>query len=374
MRFVYLIIPIIILSSCQNKNTFSLSYTGFKKEKVYLFKFTKNKPVKIDSSVNSKTHNFEINSPNPELFLVGNSLNKSVLFIAENKLGNSITSNDTTSYNFSVSGDSTNIILQQYFDEKNNLILELQKLGGINDFNNSEKSNEIMEDHKKFIKRFIRKNSNSPAILMVLGELNNPLEFKDELLIIKDVIETKYKNNDFLNEVNKIIQSGKQQEQLLNQQRLREEQEEAQKKLLGIEIGAIAPEINLLNFNGKRIKLSSLKGNVVLLDFWASWCRPCRAENPNLVKLYKKYKTQGFTVYSVSLDKDKNKWIEAIRQDQLNWKNHVSELQGWNSSAGTKYGVTSIPKTFLINRKGKIVGFNLRGKELDEKVAELLAI
>jgi thiol-disulfide isomerase/thioredoxin len=372
MRIIHLIATLIIFSSCQNKNTFLLSYTGFEKEEVYLFKFINNQPVKIDSSFNKNKHNFEINAPTPELFLVGNSINKSVLFIAENKLGNSITSNDTSSYNFSVSGDSTNIILQQYFNQKNKIIIELQKLAELSGLNDSEKSIQIMNKHKNFIRKFIKKNSTSPAILMVLGELNNPLEFKDELLIIKEVIETKYKNNDFLNEVNRIIQSGKQQEQMLNQQRIMQEEEEAQKKLLGIELGAAAPDINLLDPSGKRIKLSSLKNKVVLLDFWASWCRPCRAENPNLVKLYQKYKNKNFTVYSVSLDKNKDKWTEAIKQDQLNWSNHVSELQGWNSSAGTKYGVTSIPKTFLINKKGEIVGFNLRGNELEEKIAELI--
>ena len=110
----------------------------------------------------------------------------------------------------------------------------------------------------------------------------------------------------------------------------------------------------------------------MLLDFWASWCRPCRAENPNVVRLYNKYKSKKFTVYSVSMDKDKQKWLDAIKQDQLSWKNHVSELQGWNSTAGAKYGVSSIPSTFLINKKGEICGYNLRGEQLEKKIIELL--
>jgi len=120
------------------------------------------------------------------------------------------------------------------------------------------------------------------------------------------------------------------------------------------------------------IALSSLKGKVVLLDFWASWCRPCRAENPNVVKLYNKYKDRGFTVYSVSLDQNKDKWIAAITKDQLTWSNHVSELTGWKSSAGNKYGVSSIPKTFLIDANGKIIAYDLRGNDLEKKLSEIL--
>ena len=124
--------------------------------------------------------------------------------------------------------------------------------------------------------------------------------------------------------------------------------------------------------DGKLIALSSLKGKVVLLDFWASWCRPCRAENPNVVRLYNKYKDKGFTVYSVSLDQNKDKWMAAITQDQLTWSNHVSELTGWKSSAGNKYGVSSIPKTFLIDAKGKIIAYDLRGNDLEKKLSEIL--
>lgn len=95
-------------------------------------------------------------------------------------------------------------------------------------------------------------------------------------------------------------------------------------------------------------------------------------ENPNVVRLYNKYKDKGFTVYSVSLDQNKDKWLAAIAQDQLTWSNHVSELTGWKSSAGAKYGISSIPKTFLINKKGKIIGYDLRGNELGKKLSEIL--
>lgn len=373
MRLLFFIFLISALISCEKEDTFSLNYNTTNKGVIYLFKFQKNKPIKIDSSSSNLKHSFKIKAPFSELFLIGPSIDKSVLFIAENRLKNTIVLEDSNYYDINIKGDSTNIILQEYFKQKNKVILQLQEINNSDNFDKQKESEKIISNHIDFVHDFIRKNSKSPAILMLLGEVNNPLEFKDELLMIKEVVETKYKNNDFLKEINKIIQAGKQQEQLITQQKIREQQEISQNKILGINIGDIAPEINLKNPDGKRIKLSSLKNKVVLLDFWASWCRPCRGENPNLVRLYNKFKSKGFTVYSVSMDKSKDKWTEAILQDNLTWENHVSELQGWNSSAGNKYGVTSIPKTFLINKQGEIVGFNLRGESLEKKINELLA-
>jgi peroxiredoxin len=137
-------------------------------------------------------------------------------------------------------------------------------------------------------------------------------------------------------------------------------------------IGQPAPEISLADTTGKKIiSLSSLKGKVVLIDFWASWCRPCRMENPNVVKAYEKYQDAGFTVFSVSLDDNKNNWAQAIRKDNLKWTSHVSDLKGWQSSAAKLYGVTGIPATFLIDRNGNIIGKNLRGEELESMLEKV---
>ena len=136
-------------------------------------------------------------------------------------------------------------------------------------------------------------------------------------------------------------------------------------------IGAVAPEIALADTSGKIVKRSSLKGQYVLVDFWASWCRPCRGESPNLVKAYKKYHKKGFTIYSVSLDKDKASWLKAINKDHLQSWTHVSDLKGWKSQGAADYGIRSIPANFLLDKNGKIIAKNLRGQALDKKLSEI---
>ena len=152
------------------------------------------------------------------------------------------------------------------------------------------------------------------------------------------------------------------------------EAEKRQAAASKLETGNQAPNIELPNPEGKVIPLSSLRGNVVMIDFWASWCKPCRRENPAIVKMYNEYKDQGFEIYGVSLDRDKEKWIRAIEQDNLTWA-QVSDLKFWNSAAAAQeYNVSSIPHTVLIDREGKIIANGLRGRALEEKVKESLAM
>jgi peroxiredoxin len=136
--------------------------------------------------------------------------------------------------------------------------------------------------------------------------------------------------------------------------------------------GAAAPEIALPTPAGDTIRLSSTRGSVVLLDFWASWCSPCRHENPNLVKAYNNYHRKGFQIYQVSLDKTKEAWVKGIEEDQLDKWIHVSDIQYWNSAAAKLYNIQSIPSSFLLDREGHIVATNLRGDALEAKLAELL--
>ncbi len=148
-------------------------------------------------------------------------------------------------------------------------------------------------------------------------------------------------------------------------------------KMVTLSIGAIAPDFTINDRNNNPVSLSSLKGKVVLIDFWASWCRPCRQENPNVVKAYNKFHKKGFEVMSVSLDgmprqqDPKQDWLKAIEKDGLVWKNHVSELKGWSSEIVQKYGIESIPFTVLVDKEGVILGINLRGIALENKLEEI---
>ena len=148
---------------------------------------------------------------------------------------------------------------------------------------------------------------------------------------------------------------------------------------VGLQLGNKAPEIKMANPEDQELKLSDLKGYVVLIDFWASWCGPCRRENPFVVQAYQTFKDKkfvngkkGFVVFNVSLDQNKTAWTEAIRKDGLDWKWHVSDLKSWSNAAARQYNISSIPSNVLIDGNGIIVGKNLRGPALEQQLTALL--
>jgi peroxiredoxin len=140
---------------------------------------------------------------------------------------------------------------------------------------------------------------------------------------------------------------------------------------VGLEFGMLAPDITLPSPEGENISLKSFRGKYVLIDFWASWCLPCRYENQHTVEIYNKYKTKGFEIFAVSLDKKKERWLKGIEEDGLPWI-HVSDLRYWDSPTAGIYRINGIPYTFLLDKNGRIIDENISGSDLEERLEELL--
>lgn len=206
-----------------------------------------------------------------------------------------------------------------------------------------------IDNHEKAItKKFIQENPSSVVSLSALRSLTYSSDYKDVEPLFHHL------SADVQNSA-----SGKKYADQLE-------------KLKTVAYGAIAPEFAQADTNGNMVKLSSFRGKYVLVDFWASWCGPCRAENPNVVKAFNQYKDKNFTILSVSLDRPgaKDKWLAAIHKDGLAW-NHVSDLKFWDNEAAKLYGVQAIPQNFLLDPEGHIIGKNLRGEDLAAKLGEV---
>lgn len=252
-------------------------------------------------------------------------------------------------------GENVFIKAPANFNEKDYQIKGSPDSKLIQEFNSVKFNNKLAKDSiSKFAMKFIEQNSKSLAIFVALNDVK---DLKKALTIAEKGIGESYNNSNYHNSLKSALQQVAKSEQA--------------KKASKTRVGAVAPELNMVNPEGKIITLESLRGKYVLIDFWASWCGPCRRENPTVVRLYQKYKDKGFDVYSVSLDKSKSKWVSAIAKDKLIWDNHVSDLKGWSSAATKLYGFRGIPYTVLIDKEGKIIATRLRGSALERKLEEL---
>jgi len=374
-------------SQIENAKPFTIkgTITNGGGKKLFLFEYGGNAPIILDSIVADENGNFNLNGQATgfKFYSVGNIVNNVAALLLQG--GENVTLNADFNH-MSISAKTTGSIdtkimndfsarQKMFFDTMQIYKLEIEAL----DYEESEKrgviikkAEKVREDFNVYKYNFINSNLQSPAVYMAASEL---YDIVNEIEYLKKIEKTM---TEFMNgspfhvavsqkiaQANQAIANADRQKQMIEEQKLAFAN-------AGISIGNKAPNLNFPDPNGINISLSSLKGKIVLLDFWASWCKPCRAENPNVVRLYNQYKDKGFTIYSYSLDKDATKWKNAIDQDGLTWPNHTSDLKGWQAEGGALYNVRSIPQTFLIGRDGNIIDIGLRGTELEEKLKEIL--
>lgn len=340
MKNILLILLFLIpfLGITQTKTTIKIKAKKSKGEVVYLQKADKNKQVIIDSA---KFNMFGVakltaDIPSTDYYQVTKNQKDGIPLILQGNESVKInTSNDLVT-DYSISGSEDSELLHAYFGVKNNKKITKDSLAN-------------------YAEKFVEEHNKSLAVFIALGDVKDQKKYFE--LAEKGIGES-FPNSQYHQVLKQAVQAINAPAQSAPKQN-------------GVGIGDLAPELNMPSPDGEIITLESLRGKYVLIDFWASWCGPCRRENPNVVKAYNKYKEAGFEVYSVSLDKDKNRWMQAIQQDGLIWPSHVSDLKQWRSAATGLYGFSGIPYTVLIDKEGKVIATRLRGAQLEAKLQEL---
>ncbi len=340
-------------------------------QKIYLYQFKGQKPTPIDSAIIDAEGNYSLKGKGEgyQFYAVGSSPKKFRVLLLNSTENVSVDGDYNLIQESEVEGSNDSKILDTYSKKQKEFYMKMQEIQNTLKTlpqNSTERtvliqqSEKLTKEHTKYAENFIDNNLVSPAVLSASNDLFDP---KTQLVYLKKIENTlskTMKNSIFHTSIKGNIAKVQQQ------------QTQQPKQNGVVQVGQQAPELNFTSPSGKSITLSSLKGKVVLIDFWASWCKPCRMENPNVVRLYNEYKDKGFTIYSVSLDKDKARWESAIQQDGLIWPNHVSDLKGWQSAASALYGVNGIPYTVLLDKNGKVIATSLRGMQLEQKLKEIL--
>ncbi len=333
--------------------------TGYDSGLVFLKKREAGNWISLDS-IESKQGKFHLKGKleTPEMYYLffGNGKKYSSIFLDNSNITFSVKIDDLR--NPVIKGSKSQNLYVQYqdelkpFDDKFKDLSEqyraAEKEGNKELLNQIYSTyDEVTNEKNSFIKKYIGANNKSVIVPYVLSSIYYSLEV-NELDSLFKLFDPSLSSSPYYKTMDAKI-----------------------KVLRTVEIGNKAPDFTLNDTLGNPISLSSFTGKYLLIDFWAAWCRPCRAENPNNVKLYADYKEKGFEIFGVSFDNGREAWVKAINKDRLTWP-QVSDLKGWSSAAGKLYGVSSIPHTVLLDKDGVIIAKNLRGEELRKKVAELL--
>jgi len=359
--FAILVLGLAVFACQTAKDEYSIkgSIAGVETGKVYLQKLVDGQPENIDTAdvVDGK---FEFKGKIAMSDIRFLRLNEKD-YIAQFFLDNAsikIEANKDSLRNTKITGSPTQDVFQIYINEMEKLNKEVMALQGkyqnamtSGNTNEAEKAKidyqAMIDNNLVYSKNFVKEHPTSiVSAYITIAQLATQIEGA-ELDSIVSKFPAEISTSEYVVKLKKIVQE--------------------QKKTA---VGTIAPDFTMNDTEDKPVQLSSLRGKVVLIDFWASWCGPCRQENPNVVKVYQKYRTKGFEILGVSLDRGKAEWLQAIKDDKLEWL-HVSDLQYWQNAAARLYAVNSIPQSFLLDQDGKILAKGLRGEQLEKKLAEL---